>query len=438
MIKAMMPFSVSLPGTVGNLSLSQFLETTVEKPADELPIAAPVIEMADRGRQTAAEREPATVSPDDFARSNDAPLVAQRLLNNGPLYPYTTPLNEDIRAQQIGQIGATKGALPLQNDSHANTVTAGENKQPQQQITDKISVDARQLPSVPSVAVRRLPSAVSMTIAIWFTVVALLTAIGITRQLRFHRSLRKARCVPVELLPLDFNGICRSLGMKPMPMYELTGLVSPAVYGLFRPIILLPKHLLATANDEEIRWILLHELAHIRRFDVWCALFTRIVSVLFFFNPAVWISKRMIHRLREYACDDFATYYSNVSPIQASEAFMKILRYHSRCQAGHVPALAVLDDSRNSTYTRMRRILDTDQPFYARFGFRSLCLWLFLAALVLPRFVASEKAVGEDVQQPAVADVFGTITGTVTDQQGKPVAGAEVELLFEDTVLKTT
>jgi len=419
MIKAIVPLSVSVPAAVGNLSMSQFLQRQVTAtPESESPAASP---------------QPLPQSIVD-ATNNDHVITTDE---HSP-FPH-----EEETASFVPHVGA-KNLLPLlePGDPPVEALRATPRQEPGDPPVGAKNLLPLQEPGNPPVgALRATPQRVTTLLLVaWLTIVALLTARGLTRQIRFHRLLRRARCIAPELLPLDFEGLCRSLGIqRPVPVYELSEIASPAVYGLFRPKILLPQHLLATTNEEEIRWILLHELAHVRRFDVWCHLFTRIVCVLFFFNPAVWVSGRMIQRLREYACDDFATYYSHLSPIQASEAFMKILRYHSRNRAGAVPALAIINDSRNQAFTRMQRILDTERPLHVRFGLRSFCLWMLLGALVLPRFVASEKAVGEVVPQPtAVAGVFDSQTGTVIDKQGKPVAGAEVELLLDDTVLKTT
>lgn len=281
-------------------------------------------------------------------------------------------------------------------------------------------------------------SAEKTVIAVWLFVASILLIRELRREIRFRKSFRTARPMSFDELPFDLNELNRSLGMRAVPIYELPGLSSPAVYGIFRPVILLPEHLIRTTSHEELRWILCHEMAHIRRLDSLFMPLIRVVSLLFFFNPAVWISRRMIDRLREFACDDFATYYSNVSSVEASEAFMKILRcthqkQNAQNQKIETPALAVLD-ARRSTFQRMQRLLDSDRTLHVRFGFLSCFLWLLLAAALLPRLVASGKAPQTEASsnvQTAVTE-FEAFYGTITDPQGKPTPGAVVELIFSE------
>lgn len=80
--------------------------------------------------------------------------------------------------------------------------------------------------------------------------------------------------------------------------------ISPCLIGFIRPVILIPENLLANLEPQEIRQILSHELAHLKRFDDWTILFQKILASLFSFQPAVlWIGKQMSLE-RELACDD--------------------------------------------------------------------------------------------------------------------------------------
>jgi len=81
---------------------------------------------------------------------------------------------------------------------------------------------------------------------------------------------------------------------------------SPLVAGLFKPSILVPETLLNQLSGEALRQILLHELAHIKRWDDWVHLFQKAVLALFWFNPALhWLSRKMAWD-RETACDQWA------------------------------------------------------------------------------------------------------------------------------------
>ena len=83
-------------------------------------------------------------------------------------------------------------------------------------------------------------------------------------------------------------------------------LTSPAVVGVLVPTLILPLSLITTLTPEQIRFVLLHELAHIRRGDYLANLFQLFAEALLFFNPAVWWLSHQIRREREACCDALA------------------------------------------------------------------------------------------------------------------------------------
>jgi beta-lactamase regulating signal transducer with metallopeptidase domain len=78
----------------------------------------------------------------------------------------------------------------------------------------------------------------------------------------------------------------------------------PTALGFFRPAVVLPTWTLRDLAMEELRVILLHEFAHLRRWDDWTNLAQKFVKALFFFHPAVWWIDSRLALEREIACDD--------------------------------------------------------------------------------------------------------------------------------------
>lgn len=78
------------------------------------------------------------------------------------------------------------------------------------------------------------------------------------------------------------------------------------VIGHLRPVILMPVGLLTGLPAGQIEAILLHELAHIRRWDYLINVLQRAVEGLLFYHPAVWWISRVIRTEREHCCDDAA------------------------------------------------------------------------------------------------------------------------------------
>src|SRR5258707_5357457 len=65
-----------------------------------------------------------------------------------------------------------------------------------------------------------------------------------------------------------------------------------------------PDWVLQELSAEELKVVLLHEFAHLRRFDDWTNLLQKLVRTIFFFHPAVWWIERKLSLEREMACDE--------------------------------------------------------------------------------------------------------------------------------------
>jgi beta-lactamase regulating signal transducer with metallopeptidase domain len=79
----------------------------------------------------------------------------------------------------------------------------------------------------------------------------------------------------------------------------------PAAIGFTKPIIVIPAWALKELAPGELNTVVLHELAHLLRWDDWTNLAQKVVGALLFFHPAVWWIDRGLAREREMACDDF-------------------------------------------------------------------------------------------------------------------------------------
>jgi Zn-dependent protease with chaperone function len=78
----------------------------------------------------------------------------------------------------------------------------------------------------------------------------------------------------------------------------------PVVIGYFRPVILLPLGLLTGLSGDQVEGILIHELAHIRRYDYLVNGMQTLVEGLLFYHPAVWWVGSLMRSEREHCCDD--------------------------------------------------------------------------------------------------------------------------------------
>lgn len=73
-----------------------------------------------------------------------------------------------------------------------------------------------------------------------------------------------------------------------MTLLESTLVEVPTVLGWLRPVILLPASVLTGLAPDQLRTILAHELAHVRRWDYLANILQTVVEILGFYHPAVW------------------------------------------------------------------------------------------------------------------------------------------------------
>ncbi len=119
---------------------------------------------------------------------------------------------------------------------------------------------------------------------------------------------------------------------RTVTLQTLSALTSPATCGVWRPAILLPEDA-ASWSTVELRHVVWHELAHIRRFDVAANWALAVVRVLHWWNPLFWYAQRAWLAEREMACD--ALVLRHLEGPQAGEYGHTILRFLERLSAGH-------------------------------------------------------------------------------------------------------
>ena len=78
----------------------------------------------------------------------------------------------------------------------------------------------------------------------------------------------------------------------------------PFTVGFLKPVILLPLSMINQLTTEQTEAILLHELAHIKRHDYLMNIIQRMIEIMLFFNPAIWLLADDIKKEREFCCDD--------------------------------------------------------------------------------------------------------------------------------------
>lgn len=101
-----------------------------------------------------------------------------------------------------------------------------------------------------------------------------------------------------------FDAFAHELKLRAAPRLRVSdALDSPALAGLVRPVVLLPRWIAEQARPEQVEWLLRHELMHYKMRDPLGLAVRRLAEILFFFHPAVWLAGRKWEEAMELACD---------------------------------------------------------------------------------------------------------------------------------------
>jgi beta-lactamase regulating signal transducer with metallopeptidase domain/protocatechuate 3,4-dioxygenase beta subunit/thiol-disulfide isomerase/thioredoxin len=266
----------------------------------------------------------------------------------------------------------------------------------------------------------------------WATVVAVSLGTMMWRHLKLCRRVRRLEAFDTRALPVDFDELCRAAGLSQrVDVRAAPWMASPAVWGLVRPRLLVPPDLGESLGPEALRWVLLHELAHVRRRDLWVVLYQRLVQVAYFFHPAVWVANRIIDVQREYACDDAALAASAASRRACGDGLLTLVE---RANAlAPPPPLAGLGLLHSPALIRRRlmRILDARRPVQGRLTVGAAAILALAAVVVLPRLHAAPGGPQEPAQAPEAAKAGPAHTirlQVVNTDDHRPLAGATVRV----------
>jgi len=151
------------------------------------------------------------------------------------------------------------------------------------------------------------PLLLPILVTCWFTGVCALLARLAGGWWRVHRMVRAARALPVSRWSAVSQRLAGQLGLRRIvKVVDATFVDSPVVVGWLQPVILLPVAALAGLTPEQVRAILAHELAHVRRHDAAVNFAQTVAETLLFYHPAVWWLSSRIRTEREHCCDDVA------------------------------------------------------------------------------------------------------------------------------------
>jgi beta-lactamase regulating signal transducer with metallopeptidase domain len=185
-------------------------------------------------------------------------------------------------------------------------------------------------------------------------------AIVAARMALGHRSLFRmiaaSRPVTDEGALADLESLRREAGVSREVALRATGEVgAPLLYGIRRPAILMPERWLDSLSPEDLRVVLAHEAAHVKRGDLLGNLLQRLAELPLFFHPAAWLAGRRIMLAREELCDA-AALRPGVDPKSYA---LSLLAAAEKTRTTHAVASVGVAEGKFTLLRRVEAIMET-------------------------------------------------------------------------------
>ncbi len=188
----------------------------------------------------------------------------------------------------------------------------------------------------------------------------------------------------------------------PIPAQSSPTFLEPGVFGILRPVLLLPQGIFQRLTPAQLQAVIAHELCHIRYRDNLTAGIHMFVETVFWFHPLVWwIGKRMVEE-RERACDEEVLQLGNEPPVYA-EGVLNICKLYVES-----PLTCVSGVTGSSLKPRIQAILANRKVDRIGFTKRAALASFGAVALLLPIGIGMVKAppVHAQTAAPATARQF--------------------------------
>ena len=275
-----------------------------------------------------------------------------------------------------------------------------------------------EMPVPPAAPIEVLPAphlpAVSWLLAVSTLISLALLGWLLVRWLQVARDIRRATDASATLHQLLQEA--RSLvGLRASVRLRLTQRkMSPAVCGLVRPVILLPETLAGKLSEPQLRAVLVHELMHVKRGDVWVNCLQTLVQIVCWWHPLVWLANARIRQVREEAVDDAVMLALRDEADGYAPTLLEVAKLAFRRPLASLGLVGILE-SRSALRQRIERLLDFQMPKRTGLSFASVLGILAFTTVAVPMGERPPPRVA-GIQLAQVASVSVPVSGTVSSE----------------------
>lgn len=181
---------------------------------------------------------------------------------------------------------------------------------------------------------------------------------------RYTTMIRKQGLLKI---PVDWRlfvkHTAQQLGInREISIYLSEKIGSPLTIGFIKPLILVPVASINHLTVAQLEAVILHEIAHIKRFDYLVNILLSVAEISLFFNPFTQLLSRQIKKERENSCDDWVLQFQ-----YSAETYAEALLRIAQLQATPALVMAANGSNENELLSRVKRMIGVqDQGFNYR------------------------------------------------------------------------
>ncbi len=232
---------------------------------------------------------------------------------------------------------------------------------------------------------------------VWVAGILVMVGLNLHAWLKLRQVKKSARVMTDQQILAVFETCKQRLRVSQKPVLADSPLVkSPMTFGIFKTYAILPRGAEAWLSEEELTYIFLHELHHVKYKDIVTNYLIVLFQMLYWYNPLIWMAFRKMRLDREVACDhavlktlapdDYAAYGNTIIKFARKSSF----------SASRFAMVNQLASSKQHLKKRIERIaaFSTESR---RLTLKSMAIFSLLAALVVCQIpVVSAMSYGED------------------------------------------
>ncbi len=261
----------------------------------------------------------------------------------------------------------------------------------------------------------------------WLAGAVLVLLYAMIGYMRFAAALRKeAGLIMPAALREHFQQCVRQARIKQKVELRVTNIVStPTLYGLFRPVVLIPQPLIGKLTETDWDYVFQHECIHLKRLDVGANLIFFVFTSIHWFNPMIWYGQSRMRMEQEAACD--AKLLTSGRVRQADTYAACIIKVLENVVPKRNHAAGVGFSSYKNQITRRIHMIRNHRPMNRRVAFVGALLLAAAAVIALPSVFAKESDQGE----PAAI----IVTSNELTADGKMQEAPQTESMDTDEIL---